>query len=184
MNRRTLLSVAGGGIALTVAGSTNSFVTNTPRYSDYVDIPERNISNPYGKQKLTVQLSQQSESQYDAFVLTRQALDYWEEYSEKFAGYPIIYNLSRNHDTPDVLIRFVDSIEECGSDSTDNKNITGCADLVKDVDLIITPVTAHVITGRGRDETLRTLIHEIGHTLGLTHHDEPANFMSNDASSV
>lgn len=181
MDRRTFLSHTGVGIAMMIAGSTNPLVTNTPRYSDRVDVPEKNISNPYGKQELAVQFSQQSELQYDVFALTREALDYWEEYSEKFVGYPITYNLSHNHDTPDVLIRFVESIRKCGKRST-NKKITGCADLVQDVDLIITPVTARVTTGRERDETLRTLIHEIGHTLGLTHHDEPANFMSNDAS--
>ena len=184
MNRRTLLSLTGGGIGMMVTGSTKSLGTNTPRYSDRVDVPEQDRSNPYGQEELAVQLSQEAELQHDAFAVTRDALDYWEHYSVKFAGYPITYDLSYHHDSPVVRIRFVESIEECGAASADETTITGCAGVVKDVDVLMIPVTVRITTGRERNDVLRTLIHEIGHTLGLTHDDEPANFMRKDAVSV
>lgn len=178
MNRRSFISTLATGAAISITGCGKSAENTTPSTSETptksrTQSPSR-TPNPYGKDTLTVAVTQQTAARHDMFPLVTESLSYWEAHSERFAGYPIQYSLQPNHSSPDILIRVQDTIESCGSHSA---NINGCAPLVTDSPSL--PVTVRIATGRGKHWLKRDITHELGHTLGLTHQSEPAHIMSN-----
>ena len=45
--------------------------------------------------------------------LVREAVTFWEAESERFAGYPIDYDVRPDATDPDIVIEFVDTVPEC-----------------------------------------------------------------------
>lgn len=132
--------------------------------------------NPYDKETLTVGLEQEVPADEETHDIVEEALEYWEDNVDTYAGYAIEYDYQPNADEVDVLITVVEEIVTCG---THTGEIMGCAPLVEDR----APETAQIriVSGYRRKWMQETLKHELGHTLGLDHDDEPAHIMSNDS---
>ncbi len=140
---------------------------------------EAETGNPWGAGAVVVAVEQDVDARSGFVELVREGLEYWERNAGTYAGYGIEYALRANADDPDVLVRLVDSIDECG-DVGHEDDIAGCAPLVEDV--APDDVTVEIVDGYGDEPTLAVVKHEIGHTLGLDHDDEPKDVMSNDAA--
>ncbi|QLD90377.1 hypothetical protein HWV07_15565 [Natronomonas salina] len=132
--------------------------------------------NPYGKETLTVCLNQKVPARHDIDQIVQEALSYWENKSEQYAGYPVEYKYRPNTSDPDVEISLVEEIRNCGGNSGDG--IAGCAHYVQES----APSTVEISLVDGyRQEWMTTILkHELGHTLGIGHGEEPAHIMSDD----
>lgn len=129
--------------------------------------------NPFGTEDLTVSLNHSIDDR-DMTQVVQNSLNYWNEHSEEYAGYPVELRLEENATQPDIEIIFVTEIEFCGLH--DNDTIMGCAPVNADS----APETSTVLieakyTAHTTEETIK---HEIGHTLGLVHGDEPRDLMA------
>lgn len=129
----------------------------------------------------TVTVENRSDSSHDLETLAADALTFWEENTPEFAGFSVEYRRAEET-SADLEIVFLDSREElqgCGEYATDD--ILGCAPILTEESRFDPPATVEVVaTDRPYGEVEITTKHELGHTLGLGHDDEPAYIMSND----
>lgn len=132
--------------------------------------------NPYDKQSLVVSLEQRTPAIHDMQDIISDALGYWDDNAEQYAGYPVSYNYRANASDPDVEIIVVDEILNCGDHT--GERVAGCAPLVEGT--APQPATVRIVDGYRKEWMTTTLIHELGHTLGLGHTAEPAHIMSNE----
>ncbi|WP_049985310.1 matrixin family metalloprotease [Halobellus rufus] len=155
------------GQATETADSTSDRPSATP-----TAIPDG--SNPWGTEPVVVAVCDTAGTDREWTPLVAEATAYWETNADRFAGFPVDYEVRPDASDPDVVVEFVDEVPEC-DDSTD---AAGCAPLIEDSRQIDRPETVYVRTGFSDNSTVRVLEHEFGHTLGLTHDDEPAEIMT------
>jgi hypothetical protein len=135
---------------------------------------------------VSVAVVDRSESGHDLGALAREALSFWETNAAEYAGFEVDYRLAEptpgDGPPPDVEIVFRDdrqALEGCREFASEE--VLGCAPLLEAGRRFDAPATAEVVaTGRPYGAVLTTTEHELGHTLGLGHDDEPAFVMSND----
>jgi hypothetical protein len=127
--------------------------------------------NPWKQAELTVAIETEGDRDYRPLV--RAALDYWEEHSERYAGYPLSYRLDPDADDPDLVVAFVPDVTDCGNE----KHAAGCAPVLTSSNQIDRPERVRIRTGLSDASTVSVLKHEFGHTLGLVHGDAPTDVM-------
>jgi len=110
---------------------------------------------------------------YGPFV--RAAADYWTDNSDRYAGFPVTFRVVDDREQADMQVRFVDRIDDCGTH--DAESVAGCARILTEPSQVDRPVDVRVRTGFSDASTLAVLKHEVGHTLGLTHADQPQAVM-------
>lgn len=133
--------------------------------------------NPWGSGPVVVGIEDPAGTGRDWAPLVREATAYWEENAERYAGHEIDYEVRPNATDPDVVIEFVSTVPECaGADDA-----AGCAPLITDRRQIDRPETVSVRTSFSDESTVLVLQHELGHTLGLTHEDEPREVMASES---
>lgn len=133
----------------------------------------RVYGSPYDTVTLTVAVSYESDGIRNMSAEVNRSLRYWERMWNESVGYPVVYERVRSTDGADLHLEFVESLTTCGSEINEVK--IGCADFVEDD--APEQVEVRVESGRTYDGTTGVLIHELGHTLGLTHDDEPQYYM-------
>ena len=136
--------------------------------------------NPWGEPTLTVAIEKPSNDSRNYEPLVAEALAFWEHASETYAGYNIEYDLEPNASNPDLVVAFVDSIHECN----DVSRAAGCAPYVTGPGVIDRPERVEILRGFTNRSTLLVLKHELGHTLGLDHDDEPQSVMTNRSTLI
>jgi hypothetical protein len=130
--------------------------------------------NPYRQETLVVAVTKPGNESRAFTPLVQAALDHWAANSEAYAGYPIDYRLASNATDPDVQVRFVESVGDCGTED----HAAGCAPVITKPGQFDPPVDVRVRTGFSDASTVQVLKHELGHTLGLDHGDEPEDVMA------
>lgn len=128
--------------------------------------------NHFREAELTVAVVNDAIPDREYRPLVREALEYWETESERYAGFPIRYRLVESEDA-DVVVRFVPAIEECGSEN----HAAGCAPVLTDARQVHRPVNVRVRGNFSDASTVEVLKHELGHTLGLRHGYAPEAVM-------
>ncbi|MFB6092358.1 MAG: matrixin family metalloprotease [Haloquadratum sp.] len=131
-------------------------------------------TNPWGTDPIVVAVADAADTGREWTPLVREAAAYWEERGERFAGFPVDYTVRPNAANPDLVVEFVDEVPKC--DGADDA--AGCAPVITDRRQIDRPETVYVRTGFSDDSTVLVVKHELGHTLGLTHADAPADVMA------
>jgi hypothetical protein len=130
--------------------------------------------NPWGTEQLTVTINNTANESRDFRPLVAESLDFWANNSTRYAGYAIDFELDPNASDPDLVIEFVDSIEECANVT----NPAGCAPYVTADGGVSRPVTVEVVGSYTNNSTRLILKHELGHVLGLNHSTGPESVMA------
>lgn len=135
---------------------------------------EPSSDNPWGERTLTVAVKNELDNDRKFGPIVQDALAYWEQNSQQYAGYQIDYTLEENAQDPDIVVSFTSSIDECGV----KEHVEGCAPYITESNDVNRPVEVQIHGGYTDDSTRQLLIHELGHTLGLDHGDEPKKIMA------
>ncbi|WP_299267304.1 hypothetical protein [Halorientalis sp.] len=104
----------------------------------------------------------------------RETIDFWEGNAERYLGHPVEFTLRPDAADPDVVVRVVAEVTDCGTE----EHAAGCAPLADDLREQPTPVTVRVRRGFDRESTRTVLKHEFGHILGQGHDEPPADIMT------
>ncbi|WP_129112618.1 matrixin [Halegenticoccus tardaugens] len=142
---------------------------------DATPTPVEPRPSPWGEDPIVVGIETPAGSDRDFVPVVREATDYWEQRAERYAGYPVTYRIDPDAENPDVAVRFVENVDQCGNTT----EAAGCAPLITDERQIppSEPVPVYVKTGLSDASTVHVVKHELGHTIGLSHDDEPREVM-------
>lgn len=131
--------------------------------------------NPFRTRELQVYVEQRAGSDQPFNQQVDEALAYWEANAEQYAGYPVTFNRTSNIEEAHFSIYLMDEVETlegCGDD--DGTNTIGCG---QRPGLAIMNLTVAVEAGYQHEDTVHILKHELGHSLGLDHGDDPVDLM-------
>lgn len=161
----------GGDAPTAESGATE---TATPGTSTPTPTAAGERQSPWGSEPVVVAIGDPAGTDREWTPLVREAAAFWEAEAERFAGYPIDYEVRPDATDPDIVIEFVEAVPECDGAS----DAAGCAPLITDSRQIDRPETVSVRTGFSDSSTVTVIQHELGHTLGLTHDEAPADVMA------
>jgi hypothetical protein len=168
MRRRQFLASASLGALSAGAGCVVA-----TRFND-----DAEPSHPLADTLTTVRVDNQSTTDHDVERNAWEALTFWEANSPRFVEFDFSFELVDSN--PDLVIEYTDTPEGCRSVQGYSELVMGCAPLIRPENSVPDPIPITVVAGnRPYGEVRITTQHEIGHTLGLGHDDEPSHVMSN-----
>jgi hypothetical protein len=128
-------------------------------------------AGPWGSEPIVVGID--APPGRDVSPLVRAATAYWEANAPQYAGYAVDYAVEPDATNPDLVLRFVDEITGCER----SHDAAGCAPYITQAGQIDRPVVVEIKAGLSDESTVRVVKHELGHTLGLGHDDQPQAVM-------
>ncbi|MFC7131353.1 matrixin [Haloferax chudinovii] len=173
----TTTATADSATTTTATPATTATPTATPTASPTPEPTETFTPasgyGPWGSEPVVVAVEAPDDDRdYAAFV--SEATAFWETNDSRYLGYEVDYEVDADARDPDIVVRFIDTVPECGGQD----DAVGCAPYLTDARQIDRPETVYIRTGFGDDSTVDIVEHELGHTLGLAHGDEPAELMN------
>jgi hypothetical protein len=130
-------------------------------------------ANPWGDDPVVVAVRNEGEPGRSFEPMVREATTFWAENGPAFLGFPVRYAVRPDAPDPDLVVVFAETVPDCGGMA----DAVGCAPLFTDSRAIDRPARAWVKTGLSDESTVLVTKHELGHTLGLVHDDEPQSVM-------
>ncbi|KAB1193034.1 matrixin [Haloferax sp. MBLA0076] len=155
------------------ATETTAPQTTTAEPEVVTTYPPASGYGPWGSDPVIIEVRAPNDGR-DYETLVREATVFWERNDARYLGYEVEYAVSSDVRNPDIILQFSDTIPECSGQA----DAVGCAPYITDASQIDRPETVYVKTGFGDDSTVEIVEHELGHTLGLAHGDEPADLMN------
>lgn len=141
-------------------------------------VDDGSARHPFAGETVRVRVDDRSETDHDLGTNAREALAYWVEHADQYAGFDVDFEVV--DDDAALSITYVDSPEPCRSVENFSESVLGCAPLVTPGSRLSGELTAYVVAANRPFGKIRiTTKHEIGHTLGLYHDAEPREIMSN-----
>jgi hypothetical protein len=128
-------------------------------------------ANPWGSEPIVVAV--EGPPDRDVVPLVRRAAAFWEANATRYVGYSVDYEVRPDAENPDLVVRFVDEVGGCER----SNHTAGCAPYITSAAQINRPMTVEIKTGLSDVSTEQVVAHELGHTLGLGHDDEPQTVM-------
>lgn len=135
----------------------------------------RSADNPWDDDTVTVGLETNGNDGVDYGGAFEGAVEYWNR-NMRYADYAVDLEPVADAAEADLRIEMADTIENCGHKR--NREILGCAPRYDRDESVDPPVVVTVVTGYRASSTRDVMIHELGHVLGVTHGEEPAEYMS------
>ena len=164
-------------LLLALSGCVDGVDFSDPSSLDPRDTWEGHPDNHWQSEELVVSYEAPAGDDRDYEPILEAGLEFWSEHSERYAGFPVDLRLAAPGDDADVHVRFVDRVGECGTEDHGDEHTAGCAPILTDHRQVDRPVEIRVRTGFDDESTALVLKHELGHTMGLTHDDEPQEIM-------
>jgi len=158
--RRRYLAVC-GSVGLAGCSSVESFVGGSD-------------THPFADRTVSVQISAVESDRARLERLLRGALSFWNEQGAQYLSFRTTFEYRPDADDPDLFLEEVASLGSCGRH---DGNIGGCAPLLEAGDHGSLPATATVEVQENDWQYQKIIEHEVGHTLGLRHEDEPTYVM-------
>lgn len=163
--------------APTATSTAEPTPTLTPTATATPTATPRPPQNPWRASPIVVSVADDAGTDRDYEALVEEATQYWEQNWTQFTVTErhITYLVVENASDPDIEVRFVRSIPECGDGGGDHT--LGCAPQIEPGDEVEKPTLIQIKSGYDDATTLRTLKHEFGHVLGVEHGEGP-DFMN------
>lgn len=134
--------------------------------------------NQWGKNPVTVAVEHYADSDRNVTPLVHDAIAYWNNHSEKYAGVNVTFELVAFTTEADIRLAYTPNLPRCGADTGDH---LGCADVIEPGDQPPQQAEVKVLAGYDDRTTKQTIKHELGHVLGLQHADAPQPLMNETA---
>ncbi|WP_338728839.1 hypothetical protein [Haladaptatus sp. DJG-WS-42] len=128
--------------------------------------------NPWNKNPVTVAIEKPEQDSRNYTPLVEAALDYWETNSTQYTAAEVEFEIVENSSEVDVILRMSPTIQRCGS--LTSEDLLGCAPRYSPENELPSPTVVYIATGFVNETTVKTIKHELGHTLGLGHETPPA----------
>jgi hypothetical protein len=132
--------------------------------------PDPLRQNPWASNPVVIQVTNGVNESRNFVPLARQAANYWNDNATVYTDFKVNFTVNQSHPNPDVELNITDSIRECGNE-TDSDDFLGCAPLYTEDSVVRETTDVQIISGQTNATTVRTIKHELGHTLGLEHED-------------
>jgi len=129
--------------------------------------------NPWGSDPVVIAVRNRGERERAFAPRVREAAAFWEANDEQYLGFPVRYEVRPDAENPDLVVTFTDTLPDCGGVT----DAVGCAPRITDPRMVERPEQVWVKTGLSNDSTTLVTEHELGHTLGRGHDDEPQSVM-------
>jgi hypothetical protein len=164
-------NVDASSVTKTETSTETPFATATATTTPTPVLPD----NPWHKTPIVIGIDNSEDPDRNYSAQVNEAVEYWHENGKNHTEWSANFTVKPNASSPDIVIRFVSEIRNCGRSEGDV--VLGCASILEASSVPNDPEVVLVNLGLTDQSTYRVVRHELGHILGLSHGEGPDNAM-------